>query len=130
MQPIILKSLLSRKQELEEELEHLDALIAIYQRKLPQAEVITTPLFLQTVRKQARVRGVLAAARKAIDELSGPFDKNQLLVKLIEMDEEFVHKKITGSNIRNTLRLLTQAGVIKIASEATATRCARYVKVA
>lgn len=80
--------------------------------------------------KQARVRGVLAAARKAVDQLGGPFDKNQLLAKLVEIDAEFVHKAITGSNIRNALRLLTQAGVIRVEQAATATSCAKYVKAA
>ena len=80
--------------------------------------------------KPKRVRGVLAAARRAIEQFSGPFDKNQLLEKLVEIDEEFAHKKITGSNIRNALRSLTQDGVIKVESEATATSCAKYVKAA
>jgi hypothetical protein len=74
------------------------------------------------------VRGVLAAARKAIDQLESPFDKNELLAKLVELDEEFVHKKITGANIRNALRLLVQDKVIEVKSKATATTCAKYVK--
>jgi len=78
--------------------------------------------------KAPRVRGVLAAARKAIEQLPGSFDKNQLLAKLVEMDPEFAHKRISAANIRSALRLLTQDGVIKIESEATATSCARYVK--
>lgn len=133
MQPEILKGLLSQREillgqrrELEEELEHLDSLIKIYKKKSPRRELMKT----RPVPRQQRVRGVLAAARKAIEQLSGPFDKNQLLTKLLEIDEEFVHKKITGSNIRNALRLLTQSGVIKVETEATATRCAKYIKAA
>ena len=79
--------------------------------------------------RQPRVRGVLAAAREAIEQMPGSFDKNQLLAKLKER-EEFAHKEITGSNIRNALRLLTQDGVIKVESEATATSCAKYVRAA
>lgn len=80
-------------------------------------------------KKQTRVRGVLAAARSAIKDLPDPFDKNQLLAKLEEMDAAFA-KKITSSNIRNTLRLLTQSGVIRVSSEATAVSCAKYSKAA
>jgi len=88
------------------------------------------PPVLRLKTKRPRVRGVLAAARKAVDQLSGPFDKNELLAKLIEIDQNFAHKKVTGSNLRNALRLLTQNGVIKVESEATATSCAKYVKAA
>jgi hypothetical protein len=124
-----LNSLLVKKVALEEELEHVEALIAIYESKILRNPLkLTQPLSLKE--KQTRVRGVLAAARKAVDQLAGPFDKNQLLAKLVEIDEELVHKKITGSNIRNALRLLTQAGVIRVEKEATATTCATYVKTA
>ena len=122
-----LELLRSQRARLNEELEHLDALIQIYETGLRRGEPGTRP---RSERRQPRVRGVLAAARKAIDQFSGPFDKNQLLAKLIEIDEEFMHKRITASNIRNALRLLTQRGVIKVESEATATTRARYVKAA
>lgn len=119
-------SLLATKLALDNELEQLDALIASYESKIPRSTLtVMQPLRLQ---KPARVRGVLAAARKAVSQLDGPFNKNQLLAKLIEVDEDFVHKRITDSNIRNALRLLTQAGVIKVEKKATATTCARYVK--
>jgi hypothetical protein len=117
--------------ELEVELSHLNFLIAKYEGSPAKTELRQMPMPRLLLKPQPkRVRGVLAAARKAIEQISGPFDKNQLLAKLVEMDEEFAHKKITGSNIRNALRLLTQDGVIKVESEATATSCARYVKAA
>ena len=125
----LLEALLSRREKVLTELTQLDALIATYKNEPSRAELKSIPqLKLQTKTKQPRVRGVLAAARKAIEQLSSPFDKNQLLAKLVEIDEEFAHKKITGANIRNALRLLTQDGVIKVESEATATTCAKYVK--
>lgn len=127
----LLNALLSRREKVVTELNQLNALIATYQNESLKVEVKSTPqLKLQIKTKQPRVRGVLAAARKAIDQLTGPFDKNQLLAKLVEIDEEFAHKKITGANIRNALRLLTQDGVIKVESKATATTCAKYVKTA
>jgi len=117
--------------ELEVELSHLNFLIAKYEGSPTKADLRQMPIpKLVLMPKPKRVRGVLAAARKAIEELSGPFDKNQLLAKMMEMDEEFAHKKITGSNIRNALRLLMQDGVIKVESEATARTRAKYVRAA
>ena len=138
MQPDLLASLLTQrdhllaqKLEIEAELFHLNALIMKYESGSSKGELkMMPPIKPQFKTKQPRVRGVLAAARKAIEQLSDPFDKNQLLAKLIELDGEFAHKKITGSNIRNALRLLAQDGVIKVESEATATSCAKYVKAA
>ena len=125
----LVKALLLRRERVLAELSQLNALIAIYQNEPSKAELRSMPqLKLQTNPKPPRVRGVLAAARKAIEQLPSPFDKNQLLAKLVEIDEEFAHKKVTGANIRNALRLLTQDGAIKVASEATATTCAKYVK--
>lgn len=122
------------------ELNQLNALLEIYQ-KSSKAELKSTTLQLLqtepelkstlqllTKPKPPRVRGVLAGARKAIDQLETPFDKNDLLAKLVEIDEEFAHKKITGANIRNALRLLVQDKVIEVKSKATATTCAKYVK--
>lgn len=125
----LVEALLSRREKVQAELSQLNALIAFYQNEPLKAELKSVPqLKLQTKTKQPRVRGVLAAARKAIEQLPSPFDKNQLLAKLAEIDEGFAHKKVTGANIRSALRLLTQDGVIKIESEATATTCAKYVK--
>jgi hypothetical protein len=122
---------LARKERLLAELRVVNATIAFYQNEPTKAESKSVPqLKLQIKPKKPRVRGVLAAARKAVDQLPSPFDKNQLLKKLVEIDGEFAQKTITGANIRNALRLLTQAGVIKVASEATATTCAKYVKAA
>ena len=131
MQPELLAGLikqrdhvLAQQRELETELIHLNALIKKYKSGSSKGE-----LKLMTPKTRTRVRGVLAAARKAVEQLSGPFDKNQLLA-MIERDEEFADKKITGSNIRNALRLLAQDGVIRVESEATATSCAKYVRAA
>jgi hypothetical protein len=124
-------ALLARRVKVLAELNSLNALIATYQNDPSKADSKSIPpRLLQIKAKQPRVRGVLAAARKAVDELPNPFDKNQLLEKVVEIDEEFAQKKITGANIRNALRLLTQAGIIKVESEATATTCAKYVTLA
>ena len=125
----LVEALLLRRERVLAELGQLNNLIAIYQNEPSKAEFKSIPqLKLQTNPKAPRVRGVLAAARKAIDQLPSPFDKNELLAKLVEIDEEFAHKKVTGANIRNALRLLTQEGVIKVESRATATTCAKYGK--
>jgi hypothetical protein len=126
----LIEGILLRRESLLAELGHLNNLLAIYQNEPSKAESKSMPqLKLQSKPKPPRVRGVLAAARKAIEQLPSPFDKNQLLAKLVEINEEFADKKVTGANIRNALRLLTQEGVIKVESEASATTCARYVKV-
>jgi hypothetical protein len=125
----LLNASLARRERVLAELSLLNATIAFYQNESTKAASVS-PLKLQNKPKKPRVRGVLASARKAIDQLPSPFDKNQLLEKLVEIDEEFAQKKITGANIRNALRLLTKAKVIKVASEATATTCAKYVKAA
>lgn len=125
----LLAELKERKRELEDELEKVNALLTTYESGSARVEprLMSLPTPLKT--KPPRVRGVLAAARRAIEQLPGTFDKNQLLDTL-QRDHEFADKKITPSNIRNTLRLLTQIGVIKVESEATATSCARYIKAA
>jgi len=122
-------ALLARREKVLTELAQLNEMIATYQNESTKPEPKSVSQLLQ-IKPKPRVRGVLAAARKAIDQLPSPFDKNQLLEKLVEIDGEFAHKKITGANIRNALRLLTQDGVIKVVSEATATTCAKYVKAA
>ncbi len=118
--------LLARREELLIELRQLNTLIANYQKGAEKVESKSKPRLIPP--KPPRVRGVLAAARKAVEQLADPFDKNQLLDKLVEIDEEFTRKRITGANIRNALRLLTQEGVIQITNEATATTCAKYTK--
>jgi hypothetical protein len=136
MQPDLLENLLSRREEvltskraLEQELDELNALITRYQSGSSKEELRTrSPLRELNEPKQPRVRGVLAAARKAIEQLPGPFDKNQLLTKLRE-DEEFADKKITAANVRNALRMLTQQKMIKVKRNATATSCATYIRV-
>lgn len=144
MQPDFLASLLTerdrllvQKRELQAKLCNVDGLITDvndlikkYKRGSSRGELKMMPPVSRLKTKQPRVRGVLAAARKAVEQLSGPFDKKELLAKLIEIDQNFAHKKVTGSNLRNALRLLTQNGVIKVESEATATSCAKYVKAA
>lgn len=125
----LLKALLSRKERVLAELNQLNNLIATYQNAPSTADLKATPqLKLQIKPNQARVRGVLAVARKAINQLPDPFDKNQLLTKLVEIDEEFAHKRITGASIRNALRKLVQDKVIEVESKATATTCAKYVR--
>jgi len=124
----LVNALRARRERLQVELNQLNGLLEIYQNESSKAELKSTLQLLQGKPKPPRVRGVLAGARKAIDQLESPFDKNDLLAKLVEIDAEFVHKKITGANIRNALRLLVQDKVIEIKSEATATTCAKYVK--
>ena len=133
MQPELLANLLARRKEvltskraLEQELDELNTLITRYQSGLSKEELTTTSQLTELI-KTPRVRGVLAAARKAIDELHGPFDKNQLIEKLRE-DEDFADKEITAANIRSALRMLTQQKVIVVKSNATATSCAMYDK--
>ena len=119
--------LLAQQQEIQERLAVLDDQIDAYESGSAKAELKVLPSRVEP--KQIRVRGVLAAARRAIDQLSGPFDKDDLLAKL-KADAEFVDKEISVSNIRNALRILKERGVIKVENEATATSCARYVKAA
>jgi|KBSMisStaDraftv2_1062788.scaffolds.fasta_scaffold07306_11 hypothetical protein len=121
------QELVPQQQEIEKRLSYLAELIEYEEPGSSQGELIRLPSRAKT--KQPRVRGVFAAARRAVDQLSGPFDKDQLLEKL-ESDAEFVDRKITASNIRNALRLLKKNGVIKVESEATATKSAKYVRAA
>lgn len=118
--------LVARREELLIELRHLNTLISTYQSGALKEESKSKSRLIPP--KRPRVRGVLAAAREAVKQLPDPFDKNQLLEKLVEIDEEFTRKTITGANIRNALRLLTQEGVIRVTNEATATTCAKYIK--
>ena len=118
---------LSRIRELEAYLDELNALIKRHERSASESKV-NSPRQLRQVRpKQPRVRGVLAAARKAIERLPDPFNKNQLL-ELVEMDQELAGKPISDANIRNALRILTTKGVIRVANSATPITCAEYVK--
>lgn len=134
MQSDLLVNLLSRREEvltskraLEQELDELNTLITRYQSGLSKEELRTTSQ-LKELLKTPRVRGVLAAAKKAIQELPpGPFNKNQLLAKLRE-DEYFAAKEITAANIRSALRMLAAQKLIVVKSNATATTCATYVK--
>lgn len=131
------EELLARRQALDEklgkvdeELVHLDALIMTYESASSKRDLRMIPKPKMRIEvKPRRVRGVLAAARKAVEQFADPFDKNQLLEKL-KQDGEFADKEITGTNIRNALRLLQQDGVIRVARPATATQCAQYVKAA
>ena len=119
------EDLVSQQLEIEKRISYLDELINDHEGDSTKGELIGLP---SPVRSK-RVRGVFAAARRVIDQFSGPFDKYQLWEKLKE-DEEFAGKEISESNIRNALRLLKENGVIKIESEATATKRATYVKAA
>ena len=118
---------MSQQLEIEKRISYLDELINGHEGDSTTGEVIGMPSLVKI--KQRRVRGVFAAARRVVDQFSGPFDKNQLLEKLKE-DGEFAGRTISESNVRNALRLLKENGVIKIESEATATRRATYIKAA
>lgn len=118
---------LSRIRDLEAYLDDLNMLINRHERSASRSKV-KSPRQLRQVRpKQPRVRGVLAAARKAIEQLPDQFNKNQLL-DLVKMDQEFAGKKISDATIRNALRKLTTKGVIRVAHSATPLTCAEYVK--
>src|SRR5262249_49198925 len=117
--------LVSQQLEIERRISYLDEEINDNEGDSSKGELIGLPTRDET--RQRRVRGVLAAARRAIDQFSGPFDKNQLLAKLKE-DEGFAGKEISASNLRNAIRLLKENGIIKVEKEATATKCATYIK--
>lgn len=118
---------LSRIRELEAYLDDLNKLITRHERSASRSTA-KSPRQLKQVRpKQPRVRGVLAAARKAIEQLPGSFNKKQLL-ELVEMDQELAGKEISDANIRNALRILTNKGEIRVENSATPTTCAKYVK--
>src|SRR6185437_13669607 len=51
---------------------------------------------------QKRVRGVLAAVREIVQELQGPFDKNDVMAKLSERDPKLA-AKVSTANLRNAL---------------------------
>jgi hypothetical protein len=145
MQSALITVLLGHKDELEQERSRLEEqMIALNKRIYHLNELISESHSIPShsspakgelkvmpppKAKQTRVRGVFAAAVKAVEQLSDPFDKNQLIAQL-KLDDEFAGKEITTSNIRNALRLLKDRGLIKVESEATATSCARYVKAA
>jgi hypothetical protein len=76
--------------------------------------------------RQRRVRGVLAAVREIVQDLSGPFDKNQVRAKLTEKDPDLA-ASVSPANLRNTLRLLAKNGDITVQTDATSTTCAKYV---
>jgi hypothetical protein len=75
---------LAQQRELEEQLVHWNALITKHDSggSLKGELKIMPPPKPRPKTTKTRVRGVLAAARKAVEEFSGPFDKNQLIAKL------------------------------------------------
>lgn len=119
--------LVSQKQEIEKRIDYIDAEINYTEDDSSEGTVIELASRAESPKR--RVRGVLAAARRAVDQFSGPFTRHQLQEKL-EEDGEFAHKKITTSNIRNAIRLLKKTGIIKVEKEATATQTATYIKAA
>jgi hypothetical protein len=123
------RELVSQRDEIEKRISLLDELINDHECGSSRAELTVIQPRSMVETKQRRVRGVLAAARRAIDQFSGPFTKNELRAKLKE-DAEFAGKEITLSNIQNAIRSLKEIGLIRVESEATATRCATYVKAA
>jgi len=76
---------------------------------------------------QPRVRGVLAAVKQIVQDLPGPFDKNDIIARLRERDSELA-VNISPANLRNTLRLLAKSGYIQVQIDATSTSCAKYTK--
>lgn len=113
---------------LDEELDELNRLITRYQSGSSKEELRTNSSLRDlSPPRQKRVRGVLAAARKAIEDLPDPFDRNQLGARLRE-DEEFAGKEISETSLRSALRQLTEEKIIAIERDATATSCATYVK--
>lgn len=118
---------LTRIRDLEAYLDDLNGLISRHERSASRSKA-KSPRQLKQVRPtKPRVRGVLAAARKAIDQLPDQFNKNQLL-ELVKRDQELAGKKISDATIRNALRKLTTKGVIRVAHSATPLTCAEYVK--
>lgn len=88
---------------------------------------VSQPMFeFGGANKQRRVRGVLAAVREIVEELSGPFDKNDVMAKLRERHPELA-RSVSPANLRNTLRLLAKNGDIDRQTDATSTTCATYV---
>ncbi len=84
------------------------------------------PHAVPSVRKQPRIRGVLAAVREIVEDLSGPFDKNDVMALLKEKDSDLA-ANVSPSNLRNTLRILARKGHIKVQLDATSKTCATYV---
>lgn len=118
---------LTRIRDLEAYLDDLNMLITRHERSASRSKA-KSPRQLKQVRpRQPRARGVLAAARKAIEQLPDPFNKNQLL-ELVKMDQDLAGKKISEATIRNALRILTTKGLIRVADSATPITCAKYVK--
>lgn len=118
---------LSRIRDLEGELDELNRLITRYERRASGSKAKAPRQLQQVGPNQPRVRGVLNAARKAIEQLPDRFNKKEVL-KLVELDQELAGKKISDENIRNALRILTTKGVIRVVNSATPTTCAEYVK--
>jgi len=125
MNRLVIQGLLDRKGELEEELIHLNFLIEKHYQSSATAELKLVPRRFHL----RRVRGVLAATKEVVAELSEPFDKNDVMIKLRSRDLEFA-RKISAENLRNALRLLAQEGTIEIHTAATSTSCAKYVRAA
>ena len=78
------------------------------------------------VSRPPRVRGVLAAVKDILENLPGPFDKNDVMAKLKDKDPELA-AKLSPANLRNTLRSLAKSGYIEVQIDATSTSCAKYV---
>ena len=50
-----------------------------------------------------RVRGVLAAVKDVLENLTGPFDKYDVMAKLKDKDPELA-AKLSSANLRNTFK--------------------------
>ena len=136
------EALLAFKQELLEQVESVDALlegldrmarrndsqpVAISVGSLAAVSSITQHgQAVRRVPKQQRVRGVLSAVREVVQGLREPFDKNDIMLKLKEKHPELA-ANVSAANLRNTLRLLSKNGDIKVEVDATSVTCAKYV---
>jgi hypothetical protein len=134
--------LLAFKRDLVEQLEIVDAMLDGLDRlaRMNQSEPFTisaaSPAPVSSIvqhaqavgspSKQQRVRGVLTAVREVVQELQGPFDKNDIMAKLKEKHPKLA-AKVSSANLRNTLRLLGKKGDIKVEVDATSVTCAKYV---
>lgn len=78
------------------------------------------------INRPPRVRGVLAAVKDILENLPGPFDKNDIMAKLKDKDPDLA-ARLSPANLRNTLRSLAKSGYIEVQIDATSTTCAKYV---
>jgi hypothetical protein len=72
-----------------------------------------------------RVRGTLKAAKKAAEEIDGPFTRADLFAR-VEQDNPALAGKISPAAQRSTIRTLLQETRIAIVEEATETSEAKY----